>query len=77
MKSRLLKTVEEIVDAIGRERLYEIAECASNNVTNWLAAGKFPPDTYVVIQAELKRLRFSAPLSLWRMREPKKARAAA
>jgi len=67
MRIRRLTTVAEVIDTIGGLRLQEITDRRSNNVTNWRNAGRFPPNTFVVMQAELKRLHCRAPDSLWGM----------
>lgn len=68
-----LTTVTQVVDAVGRDRIYEITGKASANVTNWIAAGFFPPTTYVVIKNELRLIGRSAPDRLWRMIKEKRA----
>jgi hypothetical protein len=76
MKIRDLSTADDVIGAIGRLRLQQLTGKRTNNVTNWSAAGRFPPETYVVMQQELRRINCRAPDSLWRMIVPKKMRAA-
>lgn len=64
MKIRALATVDQVIEAITPVRLRLITGRGQQNVTNWRRDG-FPTDTYVAIQAELKRLHFSAPDRLW------------
>ncbi len=73
MKIRQLKTVEEVVAAIGRARLQEITGRRSQNITNWLSDGRFPPTTHLICQIELAHLHCRAPGSLWGQMEPRKA----
>jgi hypothetical protein len=75
MKIRALLTVSAIVETIGRGRLMAITGKRTQNVTNWVTAGYFPPETFVVITSELAALGYRAPPSLWRM-IPAKRRAA-
>lgn len=76
MKIRRLKTVLEIITVIGRARLYEMLGCTSQQVTNWIRAGRFPPNTYVAISTELDARGCDASDRLWGMIEHKRARAA-
>ena len=77
MGTRHPSTVAEVIDVIGSLRLQDITGKRSNNVSNWRAAGRFPPETFVAIQDELKAIGCRAPNSLWRMIEPKKKSRAA
>jgi hypothetical protein len=77
MRIRHLANVADVIEAIGSLRLQEITDKRTNNVSNWKAAGRFPPETYVAIQAELKAIGCRAPIGLWRMIEPKKRSRAA
>lgn len=38
--------------------------------SNWKNFDAFPPDTFLVMQTELRRLGIEAPASLWGMVEP-------
>lgn len=77
MKIRQLKTVEEVVVAIGRARLQEITGRRSQNITNWLSDGRFPPTIHLICLTELARLSCRAPGSLWGQVEPRTARVSA
>jgi len=72
MKIRDLTTVEEVVEAIGRDRLRDITDRESPHVSNWLAAGFFPPTLYEIMRLELIRIDARAPSSLWRQEQPPK-----
>jgi hypothetical protein len=70
MKNRELRTVDEVIDAIGGKRLQQITGRRSANITNWRERGRFPPHTFFVMTSELKRKRLCAPLKLWSQIEP-------
>jgi hypothetical protein len=72
MKIYQLDTAAEVVEKITRDRLYKITGKRSQNVTNWLTAKTFPPDTFEVMQLELRRIGFRAPSKLWRQIQPPK-----
>jgi hypothetical protein len=77
MAIRQLQTPDQVVDVIGRDRVMAITQKRTNNVTNWLSSGHFPPETFFVMDLELRKKRCRAPLKLWRMIEPlREARAA-
>jgi len=76
MKIRTLSTVDAVIDEIGSLRLQEITGKRSANLTNWRERGRFPPTTFKVMEAELKRLHCRARGSLWSQIEVVKSRAA-
>jgi len=66
-----ITNVEDVIDALGGNEL--VAELTSNTITaiyNWRANGKFPADTYLLIQDELKSRGRNAPNHLWPIRQP-------
>lgn len=68
---RKLRTIGEVIEALGgnvavRRRTGRSPQA----VTNWRARGRFPRETYLLINGDLRRLRCSAPASLWGMAEP-------
>jgi len=70
-----ITTVEDVIDALGG--IAEVAEMTSalpTAVYNWRADGKFPTDTYLLIQNELKARGRVAPDYLWPMRQPAAAK---
>ena len=73
---RECRTVASVIDAIVRERVQRVTKRRSNNLTNWKAAGFFPPEFFLVLQAELRRVNCRARPGLWRMVEPRTQRAA-
>ena len=76
MAIRNLQTAHDVILAIGRPRVIEVTRKRTNNLSNWLASGHFPPETFYVLTLELRRRRCRAPLRLWRMIEPHDAKAA-
>jgi hypothetical protein len=68
-----LSTTDEVIDALGGN-----AECArrigyaAKTVSAWRAwlRGRFPAETYVVLQDELRKAGKTAPATLWNMAEP-------
>jgi hypothetical protein len=74
-----LETASEVIDAVGGtgEAAVLVAaaaptgKCTAQSVSNWRAAGRFPPQTYLVFSAALSAIGKSAPPSLWSMYEPK------
>lgn len=71
---RRLGTAREVVAAIGRERLMVVSGASTNSVTNWIAAGTFPPTLVCLMQEELGLIGCAAPRALWRQRERSGAR---
>ena len=64
-------TVEDVINALnGPAAVAEITSSKGNAVYNWRAANKFPTDTYLLIQSELRARGLVAPDYLWPMRQP-------
>lgn len=76
MAIRTLKSVDDVVEAIGRERIYALTGKRATNVWDWCTRGNFPPELYCLLTDELKRLRYRAPRKLWKQTEPSSERAA-
>lgn len=65
----MLNSTDEVIDALGgTSKVANLAGVIPQAVSNWRAAGSFPPDTYVLLKAALKKNGKSAPDSLWRMK---------
>jgi hypothetical protein len=65
-----LNTAEAVVDALGGIMVVaEMTGTKRSGVYNWLATGRFPADTYLLLQAELKSRNLVAPDYLWPMRQ--------
>ena len=67
---RVLKTTPKIFEELGGiSAVAELTDSAYTAAHNWKAWNKFPPRTYVLILAALKRRGATAPPSLWGMME--------
>ncbi len=63
--------VEQVIEILGGDREI-VALCgvaAPNAAYMWRSRGNFPPETYVLLIEALKAKGYTAPPSLWRMRE--------
>jgi hypothetical protein len=66
-----VNTADEVIELLGDvEGLAELASTTTNAVYNWKSGGKFPADTYLLIQDALETLGKIAPDDLWPMRQP-------
>lgn len=78
MDARELTSASEIVKELGGNtavaRLTD--RKAPQVVSNWISDNSFPPNTFLVLNAELRARGCRAPSSLWRMLEPTEGRAA-
>lgn len=67
-----LRTTDEVIDALGGNgAVSALTARGATAVSNWRskARGKFPPETYLVIQQALAEKGLSAPPALWSMVE--------
>jgi hypothetical protein len=68
---RCLETTDEVIDFLGGNKaVSEATGRGSQAISNWRSRGKFPPETFLVLQALLKARRVKAPASLWGIEEP-------
>lgn len=67
---RKLKTAKEVVNVLGGlQRVADLTQADIRAAENWPTRfGRFPADTYCVMQRALRRRRAYAPARLWRMR---------
>ena len=74
---KIIRTVDDVIDALGGNlKASKLLGVKYNSITNWKMFGRFPSDTYVLVQDQLMQRGQVAPDELWRMRPPKrKARA--
>jgi len=73
MSTDPLPTASAVIDALGgTAAVAKLSERSMQSVTNWRAANRLPADTYLLLQAALKRRRLNAPAALWGIREPVK-----
>lgn len=69
-----LSTTTEVFEALGG--IAEVARLTRrkyNAASNWHVAGSFPSNTLMALTEALKERGYTAPASLWRMREPERA----
>jgi hypothetical protein len=65
-----LTSTSAVVTALGGfQAVAELTGRKYNAVWNWAQAQHFPPNTYLVMTKELRRLGKSAPATLWKMTE--------
>jgi hypothetical protein len=64
---RELRSTIEVMDALGNQRVAELTGRTYNAAHNWRAIGKFPANTYLALNDELRRHDLQAPPSLWGM----------
>jgi hypothetical protein len=65
-KRKTLTTVREVLAIVGEDRARKIAGAKARTAPGtWAWRRKFPADTYLAFAAELKRLGYTAPPSLW------------
>lgn len=72
--ARNLQTADEVIDALGgTAATARLTKRKDQHVSNWRAARRLPPNTYLVIQRELVARRLSAPPSIWGIQDPEAA----
>lgn len=64
-----LNTVEAVIEALGGIKEVQRLTWRDSNsaVPMWKTRGKFPPNTYTVMQKALRQKRMTAPDHLWGM----------
>lgn len=74
-----LQTASDVIDALGGTAKVQAltGRKYAQSVSNWRKSDRLPPDTFVILSAELERLGRNAPPSLWRMAEPEQSGEAA
>lgn len=73
-----LLTTDDVIGALGGPTATgRLVSRSAQAVNHWRVKnlGKFPAWTFMVLQAELKRKGFSAPLTLWGMEVPQRRSA--
>ena len=69
MTSHELTSVDAVVEALGGHKAVAVkTKNVVSAIYNWINAGKFPPNTYILIKGELKHIGRTAPDALWGMR---------
>jgi hypothetical protein len=70
MDLEILDTADQVFDALGgNSGVAEVTAAKAPRVSNWRAAGSFPPNTYVAMTDALRVQGKTAPATLWRMLE--------
>jgi hypothetical protein len=75
-KIRELISVRQVVDVVGRARLQRLTNRRTNNLTNWLTNNRMPPDTFLIVSAELESKHCRARPALFGITAPRKSTAA-
>ena len=65
-----LNTVREVVEAIGRARLEDLARATPQMISNWISKNRFAPHDYEWMDKYLRRRGYRAPPSLWGQADP-------
>ena len=69
IRQRRLTTVtkiDEAYDAVhGRAAFRRLLACTKQQLSNYKRNNRFPPDSFLIVGAALKRLRCEAPPELW------------
>lgn len=75
MISRTLKTVDEVIDAVGgTSAAARLTERKPNHVSNWRAEKRIAAETFLMFKAQLTKQKLKAPSSLWGIREAIKSK---
>jgi hypothetical protein len=76
MEIRELKTTSDVIDEFGGTVAFSrLIGKSKQSVSNYRASGRFPPETFLFVTAELRRRRRSAAPSLWGMDAPARVSA--
>ena len=71
---REIKTVAEVLDLLGGNQGVALLTHATHKaVSNWRQAKKFPANSYLIINERLRQLGYTAPTTLWAMRQWKQS----
>lgn len=67
----MLETTDAVIDAVGgTSAAAGLFGFDPRRVSNWRKAGRFPPETFLVLTAALRAIGKTAPSTLWSMHEP-------
>lgn len=61
-----LKTVRQVIKALGEEEVRRITESTKQQFWNWEYFGAFPSRTYWIMTRELAKKELVAPPHLWK-----------
>ena len=63
-----LQTTRDVVTALGGNgAVAKLMGCQYNTASSWNVKGHFPPNTFALMQRELRHIGKAAPESLWKM----------
>jgi hypothetical protein len=69
-----LRTANQVIERLGGlDRVAELTLTEKKSAYNWPRFGTFPSSTYKAMTDALKRRGYTAPGSLWKQREGKRA----
>ncbi len=61
-----LETASEVIDALGgTAAVARLTNRQMQHVSNWRSTGRLPPDTFLIMTAELHKIRLAAPSEIW------------
>ena len=70
MSDKSLQSADDVFAALGGlPGVMDLTKSKYKTVHQWKASGSFPSNTYVLMTTEIGRLGYTAPASLWDMRE--------
>lgn len=74
MKARELQTAGDVIDALGgTAETARLTKRKSQHVSNWRAAGRLPPKTFLIVKKELAARGLTAPSRVWGIEQPETA----
>lgn len=74
MQAKVLTTASEVIEELGGPAAAgRMVGRSVQSAVNWRAANRFPADTFLIFQAELRERDMTAPPSIWGIRQPEGA----
>ncbi len=78
MELENLDTVAAVFTALGENPgIAALTGSNASTISMWRATGRFPTNTYLILQEALKAAGKAAPASLWGMKQPSEQESAA
>lgn len=73
---QILETAGQVIDALGGSaKTARLAGASLASVSNWRAAGRLPPRTFLTFRTSLEVIGATAPAALWSIDDPASADA--
>lgn len=73
MAPRILKTVDEVIDAVGGTgAAARLTGRKPQHVSNWRSEKRIASETYLIFKLDLAKRKFRASSALWGITEPSK-----